>query len=413
MASPADHVRRAIDRWQEKGLVDPDTARRLRAESEMESRSGERRWSQYALGSTGAILLIIAGSVFFSWIWPSFGSGGQSIALAGIAVLGFGVGRAMERRDRWIPAAYMLQAAGLALLLISTAYSEEAWPEATAGGMIAGLVAAAAPILALIRSHRRNSVLPPIEVTLGYMGVVILFQRATGIPIETTLWIVDAVLIASLAGMALRLRSARAAYGSMGSVDTPSRASSSHSRMAPEDAIPTEEQSAGDWVRNAFLVSLFCGLPLAFVTATESLDVGADDAAFALDVWLAVIAVLSLWTVRLTRSGSRLEHRLITYCLLIAIVLAFWTLEAALSLDALATAAGLAGVGILGFAYALPRSARGPTLASCLAVVIGAWYYGVTEAGTLGVVAALAFSAIVLFVISASLGWRGEAEVRT
>lgn len=379
MAAANSHVRDAIDRWEAKGLLDPSTAERLRRESQAVGRSSERRWAQFALAATGAVVLVIAGFVFFSWIWPSVGPGGQSLVLAGVAAVGYALGRFMEHRERWIPAAYMLQASGLALLLIATAHSEEAWDRGTPGGMIAGLIAVAAPLLAFVRSRRRNTVMPAMEVALAYVGLFLFLHRATTLDHDVAVWIMDGAYLGSLGALLLP-------FLRRGEKDRPA------------------------WIRNTLLTALYSGLPLAFFTATEPLGVDPEDAALALDLWLLAIVLVGVWAARASRSTEVVEHRIVASCIMLALILAFWTLGGSLDLGALYTALGGAAVGAGGLAYALPRQARSPTLASCVALVAAAFYYGVEEAGTLGVVAALAVSAVILFAVSARLRSGGEDE---
>lgn len=377
--SSESRVLEALERWEEKGLLDAETVQRLRREAEEAGRSSERRWAQFALAATGAVVLVIAGFLFFSWIWPSVGPGGQSVVLAAVAVGGFSLGRLMESRDRWLPVAYMLQASGLALLLIATAHSEEAWDRGTAGGLIAGLVAVVAPVLAFVRSRKRNTVTPAMELALVYLGAFLLLHRATTVDHGAAVWIVDGLYLVALGAL-------------VGSLGAPSAGRSR------------------DWVRNGLLTSLYCGLPLAFFTATESLDLDPEDAVFALDVWLLVLVLLGAWALRASESRAVGEHRLVASVIVLALILAFWTLGGSMDASDLVTALGAGAVGGAGLAYALPRRARSTILASCLALVAAALYYGMEAAGTLGVVVGLAVSAAILFVVSARLRSGGEDE---
>ena len=70
-------VLRALQRWETKGLLTPDTTQALRTELEEELRGEGRRWSQYLLAATGGAILIIAGATFLAWVWPGMGPAGQ------------------------------------------------------------------------------------------------------------------------------------------------------------------------------------------------------------------------------------------------------------------------------------------------------------------------------------------------
>lgn len=381
MASKLATIRAAIRRWREKGLITPEVARRLRAEAETVARAEERRWSQYAVAATAAAVLLVAGGTFFAWVWPDLGPGARSILLGGVAVGVFLLGRWMEIRERWVPAAYMLQTAALGLLLGSVMYSEEGWGDATAGGMAAGVVALAAPVAALADSLRRNPVMPAIEVTAAYPFLYAFLDRSTPLEVEAILWILDAAMAVSVTLLILRLRA-------------------------------TEEAPEGDWALGAFVASLFAGLVLVFFTATESLGTSAEDAVWALDAWLVAVVVLSGWACRRVGREATTGARVLAYAILLAVVFAFWTMAGALDAGSLVTATAVAGVGALGLLYALPRGLRAPILSSCVALLAAAWYYAAAESGALGVVGALVFSAAVLFWVSVRLGGR-EAESAT
>ncbi|NIP57126.1 MAG: DUF2157 domain-containing protein [Gemmatimonadetes bacterium] len=377
MPSARDHVEKAIRRWREKGLVSPELAERLRSEAADAGRVEERRWSQYAVAGTGAAVLLVAGGTFFAWAWPALGPGARSILLGGVAVVAFVVGRAMEIRERWVPAAYMLQTAGLGLLLLSLAYSEETWDDATLGGVVSGAVALAAPMAALAHSLRRNAVMPAIEVAVAYPYLFLFLDRSTTLDIPAILWILDGVMVASIGVLALRIRSA--------------------------GGDPGEE-----WALGAFVASLFSGLVLVFFTATESLGASGEDAVWALDAWLVAVVLLTVWAARTSGREAEVEHRVLGYAILLGVLFAFWTLAGALDVGVLVTALGVAAVGVAGLVYALPRQSRGPIMSSCLALLIAAWYYGVAESGALGAVGALVFTAILLFWISTRLGIGAE-----
>lgn len=89
---------------------------------------------------------------------------------------------------------------------LSLAYAERSWEDATAGGVVVGAVALAAPVVALAHSLRRNPVMPAIEVAVAYPYPFLDRSTTPGPP--ATLWILDGVMLASIAVLALRIRAA-------------------------------------------------------------------------------------------------------------------------------------------------------------------------------------------------------------
>jgi hypothetical protein len=61
-------------------------------------------------------------------------------------------------------------------------------------------------------------------------------------------------------------------------------------------------------------------------------------------------------------------------------------------------------VGGVGLAYSLPRESRVVLAASCIALLVAAWYYGAEKGGALGSVLALAFMAVLLLWASSRVG---------
>ncbi|HET9949039.1 MAG TPA: hypothetical protein VFQ22_08970, partial [Longimicrobiales bacterium] len=114
----------AIERWRRSGLIDGAIAARLREETVRESAAGTRRLTQYLLATAAAAVLLIAGGVFVDWAWVRIGPAPESalLALAGVAAVVAGL--RLQARRAWRPAAYLLQTAGLGLLLGAFIHSE-------------------------------------------------------------------------------------------------------------------------------------------------------------------------------------------------------------------------------------------------------------------------------------------------
>jgi len=73
MSDAPSAVHAAIDRWEEAGLVSPELAARLRADTEEDAAEGSRRLSQYVIAGTAATVLLLAGGLFLDWAWPRMG----------------------------------------------------------------------------------------------------------------------------------------------------------------------------------------------------------------------------------------------------------------------------------------------------------------------------------------------------
>jgi hypothetical protein len=378
MARGRDAVHEAIRRWQDARLIDAPLAEALRTEVSGHETGAGRRWSQYILAATGALVTIIAAGVFLGWAWPELAASGRTVVLTvvggGLIVLGL----SMERRERWIPVAYLLQTAGLAVLLITAIYSREAWGDGSPGGAVAGALGLAAPIVlaaGTTATGRRNVVMPAVEAAFGYAFLFVFLQRAADLDADVTIWILDAVLILALALFAWRMRAA------------------------------ANSGLDASWELNAFAASLYAGMVLVLATAVGPLDLE-DGAAFAVDFWLALIVALTLWGIHRAPPGLQRAwyDRQLAVCLLVAAGLMFWTTLGALDASELVAALAVATLGAIALNYALSRDAREPVIAACIVLIIAAWYFGTTQGGALGAVLALAFSAGLLFWLAARLG---------
>jgi hypothetical protein len=381
MGRARDAVHDAISRWQDAGLIDDVVADSLRAEVMTHSAGAGRRWAQYIVATTAAVLTVLAAGMFLRWAWPAIGPAGRTAILAGAGVMLILLGMAMQARDRWTPVSYLLQTAGLGVLLVTFVYSEKAWPDASAGGIAIGILALATPLVTAAVSLRRNAVMPAINTALGYAFLFLFLDRATTLSTDTVIWIVDAVLVAACVVLVLRL-------------------------------ARTPDAADVDALVSSFAASLYAGMVLIIATGAGPLDADAR-IAYGLDFWLIVTAGLTLWGIHRAPPGLYrwwYEWQL-AICMGLAGCLAFLTTLAALDTSELTAALTVAAVGAGGLAYSLDRAARPVVVASCLVVLAAAWYFGATQGGALGAVFALAFSAALLFWVSARLGRREASEI--
>ncbi|MFC1660291.1 hypothetical protein ACFL3S_02345 [Gemmatimonadota bacterium] len=372
MSGPSGPVLRALGRWEKKGLLTPDLAGTLRMEVEEETQGEALRWSQYALAATGGAVLIIAGATFLSWAWPEMGYGGQSLALGIIGLLVLGLGLRLHGRGRWGPVAYLLLLAGPFLLLMALAYSENAWPDRSFGGVVAGLLGLGIPLSLVAFSLRRDPVMAALHSAIAFLFLFLFLDRALGLDLKTCLWILDGVLVVGLAVMAFRLR----------------------------------DPSGPEWTLNLFTALLYATPVLLFLTGDILWELD-ELAIIPLDIWLVLVAGLTLWTlhekapVHLKRDWN---ERQLAYCLLLGIIFALITTLEAMDAGPNTAALSVAALGGLGLWFALPRGSRPVLVASCLALLIAAWYYGAEKAGALGAVLALSVTAALLFWGSSRLG---------
>ena len=317
MAMTSNPVLRSLERWVRKGLLTPETAEVLLAEVEEELRGEGHRWTQYALAATGGAILIIAGGTFLAWAWPEMGYAGQTMALAVIGLGVCGLGFRLLPRPRFVPVAYLLLLSGPVLLLLALAYSENAWADKTVGGVLVGVFSLAIPAVLVTFFLKRDSVLGALQAALSFLFFFLFLDRALGLTLEASLWVLDGLAVAGLAWLGFHLRNPK----------------------GPE------------WVLNTFFAVFYASLLLVFFSG-EVLWNLEDFVMVPADIWLLIVAA----------------------------------------------------VGAFGLWVNIPRGVRSILLASCVALLVAAWYYGAEKAGALGAVLALTVMAIVLFWASSKLG---------
>lgn len=371
-------VQAALERWRERGLLDREQARALAAEAEDHAGRSGRRAFQYVLAATGGIVVVIAAGVLGEWAWPLLGYEGRSLVLVATGFAVHFLGLRVEATERWRPAGYLLQTAGLVVLLGASMYSERPWPDLSPPAVAIGAVGLVLPLVLTYRAIGRDPIMPAVHVALGFAFLAVFLDRATPLSDDAIVWTLDAVLAVVAAGLVLRLRRGTA---------------------EPEEA----------WALNAFVAALYAGLVLVVATAVGPLGLESD-AVWAMDAWLALAAGLTLWGIH--RGPPALQRdwfgRQLALCVTAAVPLGFVTTLDALDAGAEAAALVVGGVGAVAMAYGLGRDERAVLVAGCIALLAAAWYYGVERGGALGAVGALAATAALLFWLSARLGRRAE-----
>ncbi len=376
----SDPVHMALDRWEGKGLLSPDLASVLREEVQEVGRGETVRWAQFALAATAGAILIIAGATFLAWVWPEMSYGGQSAVLGVIGALVMLGGMRLQGRTRLAPVAYLLQISGPILILLALAYSENAWADATPGGVTAGILGLLLPFFTVGFALGKDPVLGSLQAVLSFLFFFLFLDRALGLGLESSLWILDGMGILGLAWLASRLRDP----------ETP------------------------EWTLNVFLGLLYASLFLLFVSGEVIWEMEAMVMVPA-NLWLLMVAGFSVWALQDSappRFQKDLFERQLAYLVLTAIPFAFITVLETLELGANSAALTVACVGAAGLWYSIPRGFRWVLVTSCLALLIAAWYYGAEKAGALGAVLALAAMSALLFWISSRMGRAGSKARR-
>jgi hypothetical protein len=283
-------------------------------------------------------------------------------------------GSRLEALRRWVPAAFLMQVAGLGLLTVAFVYSENAWPDATPGGVAVGIAALAVPALLAPKTLARDVVMPAVHLCFGLGFVAIALDRATAWDGATVIWVVDAVFVAVTAALVVLLRG-------------------------------DPEARKHPWALNAFVAAAYAAPVLIVFTGSEALDLETN-VAYPLDVWLWVVAALTLWGIHRSPAGLRREwfESQLALCVLLWVPFGFFTAMETLDGPSDLGLAFVAPVAVLGFAYALRYRARRALGGSAIAFVAAVWFWASDRGGALGAVAGLALAAVLLFWISGRVG---------
>lgn len=364
MSASANSTLTAIRRWEEKGLLPRSLGDVLRAEVQDAGRSEGQRWSQYLLAATGGAILIIAAGTFLAWIWPEMGFAGQSVTLAAAGAVLLALGIALTARDRWSGVAYLLQVVGPVVIAMAAAWSENAWPDRSSGGVGAAVVMLATTVLALVVAARKDSLLVALQVPLAFLFLYVVLDRGLGFDVKTCLWVLDALLVVALATTAFGLR----------------------------------RPDGPGWLLGAFTSFLYAALALLLFSAIIVWNMHRM-AVVPMDIWLLTVAGLSVWGMQ-EGVPEQLRHaayeRQLAYCVILWIPFGFFTTLVSLYSGPTEAALVVAAGGASGLWFALPRGSRDVLVASCLTLLAAAWYYGSARAGALGAVVALAATAAAL-----------------
>lgn len=374
MAQGGRQVYQALERWEDKALISPELATRLRHEVDESAEVGTARMTQYIVAATGAVVLLIASGVFLDWAWPKMDEGSRTGFLFAVGLVVHLWGARLEVIRRWIPAALLMQTAGLGVVMAALIYSDHAWADMSTGGVATGVAALLVPLVLAPRSFRANAVMPAVQVcfALGFLAVAL--DRATPLTGDQIIWVVDGVLAVAAVIMVWVLRG---------------------------DA----DGARHPWALNGFVAAVYAGAVLVVVTATGPMDLEAQTA-YPLDAWWAMMVALTLWGIHRSPPGLRkawFEDHL-AYCVLLWIPLGFLTALEALDWGGIWGMVFVSGMGVMGFGYALRYRSRKMVVTSALAFIVGIWQWAVEQGGALGGVLGLALAAALLFWLSGRVG---------
>lgn len=382
MNLPSRSVFAALERWEQKALVSPELAERLRHEVVEAAEAGTARLSQFLVAGAAAVVLVIAGGVFVDWAWPLMDEAARTLFLLAVGLAVQLWGARLESRRRWLPAALLMQTAGLGVLMTAFLYSGNAWEDLTPAGIATGVGALAVPLALGPRTLRTNVVMPAVHLGFGMGFVAVFLDRATPLEGNDIVWVLDAALLALTLGMAALLR-----------------------------RDPAGERHP--WALNTFTMAIYAAAILIVATASGPLDLEAE-VIYALDVWLLVVAALTLWGIHRSPLGLRRDwfESQLAYCMLLWIPFGGFTALEALDGPPETVLAFVTPVAVAGFGYALRFRTRGLLFTSAIAFVAAAWIWAADRGGALGVVAGLALAAAVLFWVSGRVGSWGKADAR-
>lgn len=374
MSHVSRSVFEALERWEQKALITPELADRLRREAAEAAVTGTARLSQYVVAATAAVVTVIAGGLFLQWAWPRMDAAAHTWVLAavGLAVHLWGVH--LERRRRWVPAALLMQTAGLGLLLSAAIYSHNAWADGSPGGIAAGVASLAVPFALGPWSLRRNEAMPAVHLAFAFGFVTVFLDRATLLGGDAIVWVMDGVLLVVAAVVVTLLR---------------------------RDATGARHP----WALNAFVMAVYAAAVLSFVTAVGPMELGAR-AAYPLDVWLLMVVLLTLWGIHRAPVGLRRDwfEAQLAWCLLAWVPLGFFTVMEAMKAPSEVALVSVGGAAVLGFGYAIRQRVRHILASSAFAFIAAVWIWATDRAGALGAVAGLAFAAALLFWLSGRVG---------
>jgi len=377
MSRSPDIIVQAIEDWRRRGMISDDLAKTLHMDAEGVARERGRAQLQYALGSTAGFILLLAAGAFVARNWGTLDVTMRCGVLAAVGVALVLGARLLERRARMEPVALLLRASGLAVLMAAYVYSDNAWEVGSIGAIVVGVASLLTPLLSLL-SGSTDRPGPTAVNTIAAYGFLAIFLNRVGVHQDSVVWILDAIMLASLLVLGWRLRT--------------------------KGDHPGLSRSL-----TAFIASLFGGMVLVWMTVAGPLDAG-DDAVWALDAWWALMVVVLLWGLHASPSYLRRQwyDDLLGACVVIAIPLAFWTLSE-LGFSSRWSGIGPGLLGGLGLGYGL-RHSRTVVWASCLALLAAA--IAIADVGNrnaASIVLILGATAGLLFWVAARLARKPDA----
>lgn len=362
----------ALDRWTEKGLLEPDKAAELRAEAEVEHRAGTRRRGQLLVAILGAVALMLAAGLFAERSWDSLSEVARTGVLLAGGVVAWVLGSLVRQRGGWNIPGVLLQAGGQGVILVGFAYSATAWDSGTAGGWVVGLTALVTlAVLGPIGFHE-GVLMAAIQTALSLCYLALFLDRALNLDGDTIVWCLDGVVAVAVLVQLLWM-----------------------TRWS-------EEQR--DRALMALATSLWAGLVLVMITGFGPLD-ASTSGVLGMDLWVILIAALTLWGIHRAPSELRRDSYEVNLALCVAVggLLAMFTFGETFDLGAVGV--GLAGVavGAMGMVYGLRHGATEVLLSGSGVALFATWVFAIGEAGAIGGVVALLVSAAVLFWLSTRL----------
>jgi uncharacterized membrane protein len=366
MARRSRQVDQAILRWLTKGLLSPEQAAALQEESAAEHRRQSRRWGQLILAVIGAFALLMAAVMFVQRTWAALTGPTQTAIIVGAGVLAYLIGLVVGGRVAWRYSGPLLQAGGLLVVLMGVVYSLEVWDQGTLGARSMGLFALLVPLLTARRSIREGVAMTGAHVAITVLFLAMFFHRTLSLDPDGVYWALDAVVLLAVAATVMLLRSGR--------------------------------PDATDRALAALAVSLWAGLIMVFLTGGGPLEMGSDSL-LPMDVWLAMVAGLTLWAIGQAKSEARLQafELNLALCVLIGGGMAMATGAEVLNLGTEVWAPMGGVVGGLGLLYGLRRESQSVLRAGALVVLFSTWIFSLEQGGAIGAVLALVATAVLFF----------------
>ena len=369
MARRSKAVEEALERWVSKGLLEAPLAAALRDEAEGAHRARTRRWGQLLVAILGAVALILAAGLFAERNWQQLSHAARTGLLVAAGVAVWLIGLSAHRRRGWEIPGILLQAGGQAVLLVGLAYSHVAWDSGSGVAIAVGVAALVAALILWPVSFAEGVLMSAIQTAATLLYLAIFLERAVGMGEDEIVWTLDAIILLAIVVQGALMR--------------------------------RWDREAQDRALMAFTTSLWAGLVLAVITGFGPLD-ASDAGILGMDLWLLVIAGLTLWGIHHAPSELRRDafETNLAICVAVGGLMAMFTAGETFALGS--EGAGVAGalVGAIGLVYGLRAGAASVLVTGSLTALFATWVFAIGQAGALGGVVALLISAGVLFWLS-------------